>query len=604
VRLLRGCQDLVYNICWQVLHHKEDAEDAAQEALAKVARDADRIRQPERFRSWLHGVALHTALDALRKRKRRAAHEKESPAPAGGGGLSDEEREALHRSLAKVDDNLRAPIIEYYFQHRTLEDIAADTGSTAAVVWKRVERGKERLATLMKGAGLGAVLPGVAPFLESIQLKAAPADLAVKAAAAAGAGTLLLIPLAAGIPLLAGAIILVVAVTARSTPEPVPPPQKTPVAVAPTPAPEQEEPAPVAQEEPAEEPQPKSVEHLPDNPKAKRDRWPYEYPPASWPAAQRDAWKTLQQGVTMDFQNVPLTEVLDYLRKTTGLKFRVAPGLGDISGELVSCKLRNMQTGSALKLLLTPRGYGYRILPDGTVLIDEKDNIASDPVAEDLRLARREMRMASMKGKGPWDGIPYVGLSPQGLQELNDKLSANVSIDMPSATYYDLWNEIYRLTKIRIYSREGGLLPQEARAFRFEGSLEGLLDEVCAVAGVGYCVSERGVVLSSREKAAGERAAMEEEAAQYEEVGRKLEQPFAGCAAATLSEFGRRIEAALGMPVVLSQKVWEAAGRYAFPAGKTIRETLDSFAAATGFQWVVYNGKVFLLHPNAWEDLH
>src|SRR5688572_8378584 len=76
--LLKSHQSTVYTVCFQVLRREHDAEDAAQEALLEIARGVAGIREPRAFKRWLCRTALHTALDHLRKRQRRARHEEEA----------------------------------------------------------------------------------------------------------------------------------------------------------------------------------------------------------------------------------------------------------------------------------------------------------------------------------------------------------------------------------------------------------------------------------------------------------------------------------------------------------------------------------------------
>src|SRR5258705_9099849 len=71
VDLLRFHQDRVYNICFHVLTHPEDAEDASQEVLIEAVRFVDRMKNSHAFKVWLYRVALSTALNLRRSRARR-----------------------------------------------------------------------------------------------------------------------------------------------------------------------------------------------------------------------------------------------------------------------------------------------------------------------------------------------------------------------------------------------------------------------------------------------------------------------------------------------------------------------------------------------------
>ena len=62
VSLLRACADPVYNFCFQVLRHRQDAEDAAQIVLLKLIAELPSARDIDRFDRWMYRVAINTAL--------------------------------------------------------------------------------------------------------------------------------------------------------------------------------------------------------------------------------------------------------------------------------------------------------------------------------------------------------------------------------------------------------------------------------------------------------------------------------------------------------------------------------------------------------------
>ena len=74
-QLLERHQDAVYSLCYRVLRHPQDAEDACQEVLLEVSRQVDAIDQPAGFAGWLYRTTLHTALEVKRQRGRRKVRE-------------------------------------------------------------------------------------------------------------------------------------------------------------------------------------------------------------------------------------------------------------------------------------------------------------------------------------------------------------------------------------------------------------------------------------------------------------------------------------------------------------------------------------------------
>ena len=188
--LLTAHQATVFNISFQVLRSEHDAEDAAQECLLEVVRGIDGVREPRAFKRWLCRAALHTALDHLRLRSRRARYEESRAAMFSSP--PDQTAEAIHEALSKLDDDDRCLLVEKYFERATLEEIGARERISAAAVGKRVDRAKERLKQRLSQAGLAAFVPGVDALLESIRPVPIPPDLVASSmtvnAALAGVG--------------------------------------------------------------------------------------------------------------------------------------------------------------------------------------------------------------------------------------------------------------------------------------------------------------------------------------------------------------------------------------------------------------------------------
>lgn len=70
-QLLRRHYGRVHAICSRIAGGTRDADDATQEAMIRVVRNLDRFDGRAAFGTWVHRIATNTALDELRKRKRR-----------------------------------------------------------------------------------------------------------------------------------------------------------------------------------------------------------------------------------------------------------------------------------------------------------------------------------------------------------------------------------------------------------------------------------------------------------------------------------------------------------------------------------------------------
>jgi RNA polymerase sigma-70 factor (ECF subfamily) len=181
VGLLEGCKGRVYNVCYQVLRHVQDAEEAAQETLIKIAEEVGTGADLRHFDPWMYRVAYTTALNVLKQRKDRVAREKRRALMAKSASPPDEAFEAVHEAVEGLDDDSRSTVIQFFFEQRSLEEMARERGCSAVAVWKRVDKAKTALRRTLARSGLTAFIPQVDMILQSLSPASAPAGLVSKA---------------------------------------------------------------------------------------------------------------------------------------------------------------------------------------------------------------------------------------------------------------------------------------------------------------------------------------------------------------------------------------------------------------------------------------
>jgi RNA polymerase sigma-70 factor (ECF subfamily) len=134
-----------------LLDDPQDAEDAAQEALAKVLTRIDQFRGEARFATWLHSLVTNTCRD-LGERQRRRRHQPLEAAPeqAAAGGPHDlacqrEQRATLARGMDGLSDDQRHVMVMKDVLALSYEEIADALGMPVGTVKCHAHRGRARM---------------------------------------------------------------------------------------------------------------------------------------------------------------------------------------------------------------------------------------------------------------------------------------------------------------------------------------------------------------------------------------------------------------------------------------------------------------------------
>ena len=116
----------LFAIAYGILQNREEAEDAVQDALVKAWKSGWRLRDPEKFPTWLCMIARHRARDIFRRRR---------TVPLSGEMTEPVESEAtdttaldqqLHFALAALPKLHRSALALRYFEemdYRSIEKL-------------------------------------------------------------------------------------------------------------------------------------------------------------------------------------------------------------------------------------------------------------------------------------------------------------------------------------------------------------------------------------------------------------------------------------------------------------------------------------------------
>jgi RNA polymerase sigma-70 factor (ECF subfamily) len=141
--------DRVYRIVGRILGPGGDVPDAVQEVFLEVHRSLERFRGQAAFTTWLHRIAVHVAVTALRRRIRARRPEVLGARPTAldPGGRIDarEEVRTLYAALDELPAKNRVAFVLFELEGLSLEEIAETLAVPLHTAAARVRRARVAL---------------------------------------------------------------------------------------------------------------------------------------------------------------------------------------------------------------------------------------------------------------------------------------------------------------------------------------------------------------------------------------------------------------------------------------------------------------------------
>jgi RNA polymerase sigma factor (sigma-70 family) len=166
-------QSLVCSLAYSATGSLSQSEDLAQETFVAAWKQLADLREPAKLRAWLCGIARNLINNTLRRQGREPSHqagsleevaESCSPEPLPvDHTISNEEAQILWRSLERIPQVYREPLVLFYREHQSIETVAANLDLTEDAVKQRLSRGRkllqEQVLAFVEGA-LARTNPG------------------------------------------------------------------------------------------------------------------------------------------------------------------------------------------------------------------------------------------------------------------------------------------------------------------------------------------------------------------------------------------------------------------------------------------------------------
>jgi RNA polymerase sigma-70 factor (ECF subfamily) len=158
--LLKRREKWLWNVAKKSIRDVSLAEEALQEALVSIWKNAHTFRGESQLSSWLYQIVSRTCIDVLRKEKLRAHSSLELVENLDSTGPKSTFEEALvdqllvHSSLLSLEPDHRAIIELVDLQGRSVEEVSQILGIPLGTVKSRAARARDALKkVILKNIG-------------------------------------------------------------------------------------------------------------------------------------------------------------------------------------------------------------------------------------------------------------------------------------------------------------------------------------------------------------------------------------------------------------------------------------------------------------------
>lgn len=130
---------IAFRLAYAMVRHRQDAEDAVQEAAARAWRKQRSFRTGAELRPWFLAIVANECRMALRRRRRLL------PVPTIDRTADADEADALRRALARLDLRSRLVLVLRFYLDLPYDEIGRTLGVSSGAARVRVHRALAKL---------------------------------------------------------------------------------------------------------------------------------------------------------------------------------------------------------------------------------------------------------------------------------------------------------------------------------------------------------------------------------------------------------------------------------------------------------------------------
>ncbi len=164
--LVTAYQERLYYLIRKMVQSHEDSQDLLQEVFIRALTKIDRLREPEKFNSWIYNIAVNMVIDFKRRQHWNGRVsldgdippemisdklvDKKEVGPKNNGFFEKELRSELDRALLKLPINHREAFLLFHYHKLPVKTIGEYMDCPESTVRSYIFRAIKKLRVYLK----------------------------------------------------------------------------------------------------------------------------------------------------------------------------------------------------------------------------------------------------------------------------------------------------------------------------------------------------------------------------------------------------------------------------------------------------------------------
>lgn len=148
--------DAMYNVCYRMLGHEAEAEDALQEAFTDIFQKLDTFRGESSLGAWIKRIVINHCLNVFKRRRLHLEEIKETTGEIPDEAYTEDDDEVIYevnrvrQAMMNLPDGYRQVLTLYLIEGYDHGEIAQILGIQETGSKSQYSRAKARLREMLK----------------------------------------------------------------------------------------------------------------------------------------------------------------------------------------------------------------------------------------------------------------------------------------------------------------------------------------------------------------------------------------------------------------------------------------------------------------------